>query len=175
MKCLFKTLFAPDEIWRKKSLLVLSIMLFSVLHLAAQNIEVKGTITDGMTNEPLPGVNIIVEGSSIGAVSDALGKYSISVPSGDVTLVFSFIGYTSQKVSVQGRTIIDITLEMASNQLDEVVTIGYGKVKKKDLTGSVASIKGETLKAQQKVHLMLKLRFEFVGVVLLHRIILLCT
>ena len=147
MKCLFKTLFAPDEIWRKKSLLVLSIMLFSVLHLAAQNIEVKGTITDGMTNEPLPGVNIIVEGSSIGAVSDALGKYSISVPSGDVTLVFSFIGYTSQKVSVQGRTIIDITLEMASNQLDEVVTIGYGKVKKKDLTGSVASIKGETLKA----------------------------
>lgn len=146
MNCLFKTLFAPDVSWRKRSMLVMIMMLFGVLPLLAQNIEIKGTVFDELTKDPLPGVNIMVEGNtSIGTATDINGKYSIKVPSGDVTLVFSFIGYTTQSINVQGRAVIDVTLVMASFQLDEVVAIGYGKARKRDITGSVSSVKGQDL------------------------------
>ncbi len=147
MKCLFKSLLAPDDILRKKGILVLIMMLVNILPILAQNFEVKGTVYDNLTKEPLPGVNILVEGKTTGTVSDIQGRYSITVPSGDVTLVFSFIGYTSQKVAVQGRAVIDVNLEMAATELDEVVAIGYGNVRKKDITGSVSSVKGDDLKA----------------------------
>ncbi|MHC1704215.1 MAG: SusC/RagA family TonB-linked outer membrane protein [Tenuifilaceae bacterium] len=146
MKSLFNTLFAPDESWRRKSILVLIMMLFGVLPLLAQNVEIKGTVYDGLTKEPLPGVNIMVEGNNaFGTSTDKDGKYTLNVPSTDVTLVFSFIGYTSQNINIQGRTLIDVTLEMASTELGEVVAIGYGNVRKKDITGSVSSVKGKDL------------------------------
>lgn len=147
MKSLFKPLLAPDDISWKRGILVLIMLLFSILPTFAQNLEIKGTVYDNLTKEPLPGVNITIEGTTTGAVSDAMGKYTITVPSADATLVFSFIGYTTQKVSVQGRTIIDVTLEMSATELDEVVAIGYGNVRKKDITGSVSSVKGEALQA----------------------------
>ena len=146
MKSLFKTLFAPDDFWRKKNILVLMMMLFSVLPVFAQNVEIKGTVTDNLTKEPLPGVNIKVDGNStLGTVTDIDGKYLIKVPTGDVTLVFSFIGYTTQSIAVQGRALIDVALDMASTELGEVIAIGYGKARKRDITGSVASVKGQDL------------------------------
>lgn len=137
-----------DGMLRKKSILMLIVMLSGILPALAQNVEVTGTVYDSSTKEPMPGVNILVEGNaSIGTVTNIDGKYTIIVPSGGVSLVFSFVGYQTQTVPVQGRTVIDVSLEMASTELDEVVAIGYGTARKKDLTGSVSSVKGKDLQA----------------------------
>jgi TonB-linked SusC/RagA family outer membrane protein len=110
-----------------------------------QELEIQGTITDGQTGEPLPGVNILVEGTSTGVITDVYGKYTISLPSKDVTLVFSFVGYLTEKIIVGDKTTIDISLVSDIAKLDEVVVVGYGTMKKSDLTGSVSQVKGEDL------------------------------
>ncbi|MDP3001639.1 MAG: SusC/RagA family TonB-linked outer membrane protein [Bacteroidales bacterium] len=104
-----------------------------------QQQKITGTVTDE-TGSPLPGVNIQVEGTTFGAISDASGEYSIDIPNDNAVLIFSFIGYTTQKVSATGRTIIDITLVPSLASLEEVVVIGYGSVRKSDLTGTVSSV-----------------------------------
>lgn len=109
-----------------------------------QQLTVTGTIYDENGN-PLPGVNIQIEGTMIGAISDANGKYSISIPNEIAILNFSFIGYDSRKVSVDGRNLIDVTLVPSLSSLEEVVVIGYGTQKKRDLTGAVASISTEEI------------------------------
>jgi TonB-linked SusC/RagA family outer membrane protein len=108
------------------------------------DITVTGTITDAQA-EPLPGVTISVPGTTTGTATDLDGRYSITVPDGS-TLVFSFIGYQSQRITVGGRSIIDVVLTEDMAALDEVVVVGYGTVKKSDLTGSVADISGENLR-----------------------------
>jgi TonB-linked SusC/RagA family outer membrane protein len=104
-----------------------------------QTMKITGTVTDATTGEPLPGVNIVIKGSTIGVISDMNGNYSIEVPGTDAILVFSFIGYLQEEVAVSGQSSINIGLSPDIKKLDEVVVIGYGTVKKKDLTGSVAS------------------------------------
>jgi TonB-linked SusC/RagA family outer membrane protein len=90
-------------------------------------------------------VNVVVKGTSTGAFTDANGKYSITLPETNATLVFSFIGYQTQEIAVSAGSIIDVALVEESMVLDEVVVIGYGTVKKKDLTGSVSSIQTKDL------------------------------
>jgi len=111
-----------------------------------QNI-VTGKITDISTGELLVGVNIIVEGTTTGAISDASGKYTIQVPGRDAVLVFSFIGYVSQKVPVNGQSVIDVNLTSDVLALEEVVVVGYGTQRKKDITGAISVVKTETLKS----------------------------
>jgi TonB-linked SusC/RagA family outer membrane protein len=106
-------------------------------------VKVTGRVTDN-DGEPLPGVTIIVKGTSSGTITDLDGMYELTAMS-DATLQFSFIGFEAQSVTVAGRTIIDVVLQMDTRQLGEVVAIGYGTVKKRDLTGSVASVQGATL------------------------------
>lgn len=98
--------------------------------------------TDGI---PVPGVNIVVEDTQIGAVADFDGMYSIDVPQEATTLVYTAIGFETQKVDISGRTQIDITLTSNVEQLESVVVVGYGTQKKSDITGSVASIQPERL------------------------------
>jgi TonB-linked SusC/RagA family outer membrane protein len=107
-----------------------------------QGILISGTVTD-VTGEPLPGVNISIQGALTGVVSDADGKYSISVPDKNAILVFSFVGFTRQEIPVGDRTTIHITLNEDTQEIDEVVVIGYGTVRKSDLTGAVSSISSE--------------------------------
>jgi TonB-dependent starch-binding outer membrane protein SusC len=114
---------------------------------AMQQREITGTVVDEATNEPLPGVNIIIQGTSTGVITDINGKYTIKVPDEEAVLVFSFLGYVDQKVSTINQTTIDIKLSPDVTKLDEVVVIGYGKVKKVDVTGSVASVGSEELEA----------------------------
>jgi TonB-linked SusC/RagA family outer membrane protein len=109
-----------------------------------QQKQTTGRITDENGN-PLPGVNIQIEGTIVGVISDIDGKYAILIPSDDAVLSFSFIGYKTQKVSVSGRTVIDVALVPDLATLDEVVVVGYGTVKKSDLTGSVGSVSSEKL------------------------------
>jgi len=112
-----------------------------------QQKTVAGSITDAQTGEPLIGVNIIVEGTTLGVVSDISGKYSISVPDANSVLVFSFIGYVTEKVNVNGRDLVDINLVPDIKSLDEIIVVGYGTAKKSDITGSVSSVNSEKIKS----------------------------
>ncbi len=120
-----------------KQLLFLGIMLSTSIIFAQ---TVTGTVTgdDG----PLPGVTIIEKGTQNGASTDFDGNYSIDVGA-DAVLVFSFIGFTSQEVAVNGQSTINVTLLVDAQSLDEVVVIGYGTVRKKDATGSVETLKAD--------------------------------
>ena len=109
---------------------------------AQQLIKVQGQIKDAETGEPLPGANIVLKGTMNGTVSDTEGNYEINVPKQESVIVFSYVGYYSQEIMVGSQRVIDVQLELEPVGLDEIVVIGYGSVKKKDLTGSVASIQG---------------------------------
>ena len=106
----------------------------------AQEITITGTVTDGETQTPLPGANVIVQGTSNGVTSDLDGKYQIKVPTKESLLEFSFIGYIDQVIEVGDQTTIDITLQADAESLDEVVVVGYGTQKKVNLSGSVATV-----------------------------------
>ena len=93
------------------------------------------------SGEPIPGVTIVVEGTSNGTLSDTDGNYSISVNSSRKKLVFSFIGMQTQAITIGDQKVINITLKQSNIQLDEVVAVGYGTMKRSDLTGSVASVR----------------------------------
>lgn len=101
---------------------------------------ITGKVTDASTGEGLIGVSIVLKGTTIGVNSDINGNYSISAPAPDATLLFSFIGYSSQEVLVSGRSKIDISLELDVTTLEEVVVVGYGTQKKSDITGTVTSL-----------------------------------
>lgn len=107
---------------------------------------IKGKITDKSNNEGLPGVNVVVKGTSVGTTTDGTGNYTISVPDNGGILVFSFVGYVSQEVAVGNKSVVDLAIESDTKALSEVVVIGYGTAKKSDLTGSVGSVKEEQLK-----------------------------
>ncbi|MEH0153199.1 TonB-dependent receptor [Limibacter armeniacum] len=130
---------------KRQPLLVLLLLLLTAALTHAQNmISVKGTVSDKGT--PLPGVSVQLKDTSTGTITDISGKFSLQVPA-DGQLVFSFIGYISQELAVNGRTEISIELKEDLKQLEEVVVVGYGTQKKSDLTGSVASVKAEDLSA----------------------------
>jgi TonB-linked SusC/RagA family outer membrane protein len=105
-----------------------------------QQQRVTGRVIDKAKRDPLIGVNVVVQGSTIGAITDADGKYSINLISNDVTLDFTFIGYVKQSIQVKGQTTINVELESDLKFLDEVVVVGYGKSSKRNITGSVSTI-----------------------------------
>ena len=109
-----------------------------------QKSDIKGKVTDS-SGSSLPGVTIAIKGTTEGTVSDANGNYILSNAPKDGVLVFSFIGMKTIEVPVNGRTVIDVTMQQTSIGLDEVVAIGYGTVKKSDLTGAVAKVSSSDL------------------------------
>lgn len=121
----------------KRKLLLLLVLAFACYATYAQHI-VSGTITSTVDNEPLPGANIIIKGTSIGTVADLNGKFSLDVSDANATLVISFVGYTNQEVQIKGRTEINLSLEPDNVSLADVLVVGYGTQRKKDLTSSIA-------------------------------------
>jgi TonB-linked SusC/RagA family outer membrane protein len=111
------------------------------LRLAASALLVRGRVTDAETNEALPGVNVTVKGQSTGTTTDATGTFQLNVPGENTLLVFSYIGYKTQEVLVGKQTQLAIALQVGNRSLDEVVVVGYGTVRKSDLTGAVSQIK----------------------------------
>ncbi|MAQ76418.1 MAG: SusC/RagA family TonB-linked outer membrane protein, partial [Aquimarina sp.] len=104
---------------------------------------VQGTVTDAGTGQPIPGVNIIVQGTSNGSTTDFDGNYSITNVNNGDTLVFSYVGFVPQEIPFTGQGRINIVLQEDAAELEQVVVIGYGTTRKKDLTGSVALITAE--------------------------------
>ncbi len=104
-----------------------------------QQKTVSGRVTDA-SGEALPGVNIIEKGTLNGAISDFDGRYTISVASSNSVLVFSFVGYTSQELTVGSQTTVNVTLAESAIGLDEIVVVGYGTQQKRTVSGSVANV-----------------------------------
>lgn len=113
----------------------------------AQAVKITGIVTDEK-GLPLPGVSVKVKGTTSGIITDGNGKYAITVNDNKAVLEFTFLGFTKQEVNINGRTEINVKLLEAQTALNEVVVIGYGTVKRSDLTGAVASVKGSDIKAQ---------------------------
>jgi TonB-linked SusC/RagA family outer membrane protein len=110
---------------------------------------VRGRVTRA-DNQALPGVSILIKGTTIGTTSDANGEYSLSIPvdQENSSLIFSFIGYLSQEIPIAGRTTIDVELAEDVTTLDEVVVVGYGSIKKSDLTNAISKIDGDAFEMQ---------------------------
>ena len=112
---------------------------------SAQNITLEGTVKDA-SGLGLPGVNVLEKGTKNGTSTDFDGRYKIKLTNPKATLVFSFIGFKTEEASTSGKSKVDIMMEEDANKLNEIVVVGYGSVKKSDLTGAVASISGNELK-----------------------------
>ncbi len=133
---------------KSKIFVVAALIMFqTILSFTAwsQTITVKGKVTDLNSGEELPGVNVVVKGTTNGTITQVDGSYQLTV-SPTATLQYSFIGYKMQEVPVNGQTEINVTLETEATQLDEIIAVGYGTARRRDLTGSVATISSEDLK-----------------------------
>ncbi|MFC1224910.1 SusC/RagA family TonB-linked outer membrane protein [Pedobacter sp. BG31] len=129
----------------------------------AQNITVKGKVIDGGDKTPLPGVSILIKGTQSGTQTDVNGNYSISAPA-NATLVFNFVGYTATEQAVNNQTTINVSLASSTQQLEQVVVVGYGTQRKIDVTGSVANVKGEDISKQPSVNPVSALQGKVAGV-----------
>ncbi len=127
----------------KKILLALTVLLVSSSMVFAQEHEVTGTVTDP-DGVGIPGISVHIKGTNTGIATDADGHYSLSVKE-DGTLVFSGIGYDEKEISVSGKSVVNTTMESGTQNLDELVVVGYGTTTKKDFTGTVKSVSAERI------------------------------
>jgi len=146
----------------KKLQLSFLLLIFS-LGIFAQNIEINGLVTSAEDKLPMPGVTVIVKGTTTGTITSAEGRYKISVPENSV-LLFSFIGMLTQEVPVNGLREINVVLELEATGLDEVVVIGYGSIKKKDVTGAVSMVDAKTIQDMKPVKIEQALQGTMAGV-----------
>jgi len=129
-----------------RKILLLGLMLFLVNAVAfAQGRVVTGTVTSVEDGMGVPGATVLVKGTTIGTATDIDGKYSINVPAGSNVLVFTFVGLTSQEVSIGNRSTINVALESDITALSEVIVTGYGTQPKREVTGAVSSVKGDAI------------------------------
>jgi TonB-dependent starch-binding outer membrane protein SusC len=139
-------IFKPSRLLRFLSILV-AIPVFIAISgqaFAQEKVQVTGTVVDGTSGEPLPGVSIMVKGTSVGTVTSVDGTYSIEALSTDI-LVFSFIGFLDEELLVGSNTVLNVNMVQDIIGLDEVIVTGYGVTRKSDLTGAVSSVSGEDL------------------------------
>jgi len=129
-----------------KYLILLIFVLGYTSVFSQSSVTISGTVTDKDTGEELIGVSVGVKGTTNGTMTDIDGKYSITIPSGKGTLEFLYLGYTSQEKIITKTEILNITLSPDNFMLDEVVAIGYGTMKRSDLTGAISSVSGDKLK-----------------------------
>ena len=127
-----------------KRLSFLLAALFLTFTAFGQRIQVKGTVTDAASGDPIAFASVVVQGTMTGTASDAEGKYSISVAP-NANLVFSSVGYKTQSIAVAGKSVIDCALAPDTEYLDDVLVVAYGTAKKESFTGSAQTIKSEKL------------------------------
>lgn len=128
----------------KKQILLLCLALTSLCSYA-QTITVKGVVTSASDKEPMIGATVQVKVKGTGTITSIDGDYSLNDVAKDAVLVFSSIGYETQEIKVNGQSVINVVLKDANELLDEVVVIGYGAVKKSDLTSSISTVKGKEI------------------------------
>lgn len=153
-----------EKNYRSRSAAVLFLLLLLSTALYAQSLTVEGTVLDD-SGQPLPGVSILEKGTTNGMTSDSEGRYSIKVGSNDAVLVFSFIGFQTQEISVMNRSVVDITMQTDVTALEEVVVTGYTTQNRRDITGAVSVVKPSELLATPSGNLQQQLQGRVAGVV----------
>ncbi len=148
----------------KKFLLMIFCTVFT-LGVFAQTITVTGVVTGSDDGEPLPGVTVSVKGTTNGTITNFDGKYELKVPE-DAVLLYSFVGMQTQEISVAGQAEINVTLESAYFDVDEVVVVGYGVQKKSLVTGAIAKVGGDELKKASDMRVTQALQGKTAGVVI---------
>ena len=134
----------PTRRWLYMLILLLSFGLPESIFAQTDLVKVTGTVTDE-TNQPVPGVNVLLKGSSnIGTVTDIEGKYTLNIPK-DATLIFKFVGYKTTEVAVNGKTTVNLSIQPDVKQLEDVVVIGYQAIKREKSTAAIASVAGEKI------------------------------
>ncbi len=149
--------------WLRKITFIQLMFFLSVGFVNAQEATLSG-IVSSKDGSPIPGVSIIVKGTTIGTLSDSNGHFTLKSPAGAKTIVFSFVGMKTQEQSVTKSANYNVILEEDTYNLEEVVAVGYGTVKKSDLTGSVTSVKSEAIKAFASSNVMQSLSGRAAGV-----------
>jgi TonB-linked SusC/RagA family outer membrane protein len=145
---------------KKFLIAVLFISVFPAVH---AQINVSGIVSDP-AGEPLIGVTVRIVDSSAGTITDMKGKYSITVPKNQKFLEFLYVGFATQRVPVNNRQTIDVTLKEWINELDEVTVVGYGSMKKRDVTGAVGSVSAQTIEERTPVNIYDALQGKTAGV-----------
>jgi TonB-dependent SusC/RagA subfamily outer membrane receptor len=135
----------------KYSLPTVFLFLFLTTAGYAQQTMVKGTVKEKSNGKALPGVNILVKGTSQGTSSDKNGKYTLSVPSKNDTLVFSFVGFKTQTIPVNGRSTINVSMATQTTKGKELVVVGYGTQQKGNLTTSITSVDSSQITEEQSL------------------------
>lgn len=150
----------------RKYFFLLAAALFVFDFVSAQERKVSGTILSVDDGESLPGVNVIIKGTNLGTLSSAEGRYALSIPDSidNPTLIFSFVGYQDQEVSVGNNTVVDVELMSETQQLKEVVVVGYGVIDRQKLAGSVSSIGSEDIESDPVVGLNQAVQGKVAGV-----------
>ncbi|WP_020526217.1 SusC/RagA family TonB-linked outer membrane protein [Flexithrix dorotheae] len=149
---------------KRRKLLLIVLFFIGYANAAWSQTKVSGVVTDE-GQETLPGVNILVQGTSIGTVTDIDGKFTLEVPDQNTVLVFSSIGYLSQEVPVSNKSFFNISLALDVTSLEEVVVIGYGEVEKKDATGAIGSVESKDIVRANPVQAAKAIQGQAAGVI----------
>jgi len=149
----------------KKIVFLCLALTFSVSVFAQQS--VKGTVTEAETGTTIAGATVLVKETTIGCITNADGSYEIEVPQGAETLVFSFVGYSTVEVPINGRSNIDVQLEVDVTQLDDVVVIGYGTQKKVSITNAVSNVTADELSERNSTNLNQALQGKLPGLTII--------
>lgn len=134
---------------------------------SAQNVTVKGVVTDGADNLPLSGVGVLVKGATKGTTTDASGSYTLSAPR-NATLIFTYIGYATREIALNNRTNLNIALAESSQDLEDVVVVGYGTQRKRDVTGSITRVSGEEIARMPNTNPMTSLQGKVAGLTIVN-------
>ena len=129
----------------KKIALLLAFFAFGLNVALAQTKEITGSVSSADDGGSMPGVSISVKGSSLGTITDMNGKYLLKVPTDAKTLIFSFVGMTSEEVAIGSQAVINVQLKSQDISVDEVVVVGYGVQKKREVTGAISQVKGDEI------------------------------
>ncbi|HEY1114995.1 MAG TPA: carboxypeptidase-like regulatory domain-containing protein, partial [Chitinophagaceae bacterium] len=166
-----KRLLQVPAFWLKCRLLPLFFLLFfqlvALAPLYAQNIRVSGTVKDFKGN-PVEGASVTVKGSNTGTTTDTEGRYSVAVPGSKSVIVFSGVGFLAKEETVGTRTTINPVLNESTNNLEEVVVIGYGTQRKRDVTGSITSVTAKQIEERQAVNLADALQGQAAGLLVIN-------
>ena len=148
----------------KKTILAL-LILVSSFAVFAQGVPVKGVVTSAEDGQPIPGVSVVLKGTTIGNITDVRGNYSLNIPENS-TLVFSFVGMKTQEVPVGIRKVVNIVLAPEQTDIDEVVVVGYGTQKKSLVTGAISKIGNDDLKKTSDMRVTQAIQGKTAGVVI---------
>ena len=151
------------SIYKFRYVIILLLSLTMNLALNAQK-EISGNITDESNGEALPGVNVMVKGTTIGTITDLDGHYAIKISDDQAVLEFSYIGYLTESITVEGQSVIDISLVPDIVSMEEIVVVGYGTMKKSDVTGAIVSVSDDDLKQVKATNIMESIQGKAAGV-----------